>query len=187
MVITFVSSLLISFKYSNMSFKEDLHLEIFRGFKYFQNCFGLDLHIFSTEAFWFWKDLKEFDNVCLYILLFIFKLCLCYSVRWSLYKNLTLWNFLRAFLQSLLNHRLLCSPKNFGGTYSRRLVCPSVRPCVRTSHSCPAHNFVIWSGNWKLFYRNDHHVETTCRAQIWVPTLKVKVTVRPCSKIVSGP
>jgi len=63
----------------------------------------------------------------------------------------------------------LCSPKNFGGAYSRRLVrpsvSPSVRPSVRTSHSCPAHNFVIWSGISKLFYRNHHHVETTCRAQ----------------------
>jgi len=41
----------------------------------------------------------------------------------------------------------LCSPKNFGGAYSRRLVRPSVRPSVRqsvrTTHSCPAHNFVI--------------------------------------------
>ena len=38
---------------------------------------------------------------------------------------------------------LLCSPKNFGGAYSRRLVRPSVSPSVLTSHSCPAHNFVI--------------------------------------------
>ena len=67
----------------------------------------------------------------------------------------------------------LCSPKNFGGAYSRRLVRPSVRPSVsqsvrpsvRTTHSCPAHNFVIWSGISKLFYRNDHHVVTTCHAQ----------------------
>ena len=102
--------------------------------------------------------------------------------------------------------------------------------------SCPVHNFVIGSRILKLFYRNDDHVETTCRAQhlspylkgqghsgtlqqihvrpitlsfevrfrkyftkmitilrqcvarkIWVPTLKVKVTAQPCSKIVSGP
>ena len=44
---------------------------------------------------------------------------------------------------------LLCSPKNFGGAYSRRFVRASVRPCVRASvrpcvrasvrpsHSCP--------------------------------------------------
>jgi len=112
----------------------------------------------------------------------------------------------------------------------------SVRPSVRTSHSCPAHNFVIWSRISKLFYRNDHHVKTTCCAlhlgcylegqghsmtlqqnrvrsitllfefgfqkyftemitilrwrvarNIWVATLKVKVTAWPCSKIVSGP
>ena len=129
-----------------------------------------------------------------------------------------------------------CSPKKFGGAYSRRLVRPSVRPSVRTSHLCPAHNFVIWSRILKQFYRNDDHVETTCRVQhlgpyleghghsatlqqirvrpitllfevgfrkyftemitilrqhvvrnIWVATLKVKVTVRPCSKFVSGP
>jgi len=29
--------------------------------------------------------------------------------------------------------RFLCSPKNFGGAYSRRLVRPSVRPSVRQS------------------------------------------------------
>jgi len=44
-------------------------------------------------------------------------------------------------------------------------VRPSVSPAVRTTHSCPAHNFVIWSRISKLFYRNDHHVETTCHAQ----------------------
>ena len=31
--------------------------------------------------------------------------------------------------------------------------------------SCPAHNFVIWSQNLKLFHRNDRHVKTTCGAQ----------------------
>jgi len=30
---------------------------------------------------------------------------------------------------------------------------------------CPAHNFVIWSWISKIFYINDHHIETTCRAQ----------------------
>ena len=135
---------------------------------------------------------------------------------------------------------LLCSPKSFGGAYSRRLVLPSVRQFVSLSvcmsHSCPAHNFDIWSRILKLFYRNDHHVETKCHAQhlgpylegqgysatlqqnrvrpitllfedgfrkyiteminilrrrvthnIWVTTLKVKVTALSCSKIVSGP
>jgi len=46
---------------------------------------------------------------------------------------------------------LLCSPKNFGGAYSRRLVRPSVSPSVRPirvrpfSKLFPAHSFVIWS------------------------------------------
>jgi hypothetical protein len=31
--------------------------------------------------------------------------------------------------------------------------------------SCPAHNLVIWSRILKLFLRNVHHIETTCRAQ----------------------
>jgi len=52
--------------------------------------------------------------------------------------------------------------------------------------SCPAHNFLIWSRILKIFHRNDHHIETTCCAQIWDATLKVKVTAWPCSKIVSG-
>ena len=67
----------------------------------------------------------------------------------------------------------LCSPKNFGGAYSRRLVrpsfrpsvLPSVRPSVRTYHSCLAHNFVIWNQISKQFHRNDHNIETTCRVQ----------------------
>jgi len=51
----------------------------------------------------------------------------------------------------------------------RPSVSLSVRQSVRTSHSYPAHNFVIWSRISKLFYRNDHHVETTCRAQYLGP------------------
>jgi len=31
--------------------------------------------------------------------------------------------------------------------------------------SCPVYNFVIWSQISTLFHRNDHHIETTCRAQ----------------------
>ena len=54
----------------------------------------------------------------------------------------------------------------------RQSVRPSVRQSVRTSHSCPAHNFVIWSRISKLFYRNDHHVPTTCRAQHLGPYLE---------------
>jgi len=113
----------------------------------------------------------------------------------------------------------------------RQFVSPSVRQSVR-----PAHNLIIWCRISKLFYRNDHHLKTTCRAQhlgrylegqghsmtlqqnrvrsitllfevgfwkyftemitilrrrvareLWVATLKFKVTAWPCSKIVSGP
>jgi len=109
----------------------------------------------------------------------------------------------------------------------------TARPCRKI---VPAHNFVTWSRIKKIFHRNDHHIETTCRAQhlgrylkgqgqnmtlqqnrvrpntllfevefrkyftemitilrwrvarnIWVATLKVKVTAWPCSTIVSGP
>jgi len=42
-------------------------------------------------------------------------------------------------------------------------VHPSVHPYI--PNLCPAHNFVISSRILKLFYRNDHHIETTCRAQ----------------------
>jgi len=31
--------------------------------------------------------------------------------------------------------------------------------------SSPAHNFVIWNWISKIFYRNDHHIQTMCRAQ----------------------
>jgi len=31
--------------------------------------------------------------------------------------------------------------------------------------SCPANNCVIWSRILKIFYRNDHHIEMTWRAQ----------------------
>jgi len=48
----------------------------------------------------------------------------------------------------------------------------SVCQSVRTSHSCPANNFVIWSQILKLLYRNDHPVETTCRAQHFGPYLE---------------
>jgi len=53
------------------------------------------------------------------------------------------------------------------GLSVRPSVSPSVRQSVRTSHSCPAHNFVtsIWSWISKLLYRNEHHVKIICRAQ----------------------
>jgi hypothetical protein len=33
------------------------------------------------------------------------------------------------------------------------------------AETCLAYNFVIWSRNLQLFHRNDHHIETMCRAQ----------------------
>jgi len=51
---------------------------------------------------------------------------------------------------------------------------------------CQSHNLVIWSLILQLFHRNDHHIEMTCCKQIWVDTLKVKVTAWPFSKIVFG-
>jgi hypothetical protein len=46
-------------------------------------------------------------------------------------------------------------------------VHPSVTPSIRmyVPNSCPSHNFVIWSRILQLFHRNNHHIETTCRAQ----------------------
>jgi len=73
--------------------------------------------------------------------------------------------------RNLLVCFLLCSPKSFGGAFSRRVARPSVRQSVRLSvrpyvpNSCPAHNFFIWRRILKLFHRNDHHIETTCGAQ----------------------
>jgi hypothetical protein len=42
-----------------------------------------------------------------------------------------------------------------------------VHQSVRTDvpNMWPAHNFVIWSGIFQLFHRNDHHIETACRVQ----------------------
>ena len=89
---------------------------------------------------------------------------------------------------------LLCSPKNFGGAYSRRLVRPSVRasvsPCV-----CQCIRPIRVRTITSLFeveFRNYFTEMTTMlrrrvAGKIWVPTLKVKVTARPFSKIVSGP
>ena len=44
----------------------------------------------------------------------------------------------------VVNSYFLCSPKNFGGTYGRRLVRPSFRPSVR--FKCPGHNFETTRG-----------------------------------------
>jgi hypothetical protein len=158
--------------------------------------------------------------------------CLWLVYSMSPVKYVTLLSSCLACYSLLMD--FLCSPKNFGGAYSRRVVRPSVRTYF--PNSCPAHNFVIWSWILKHFHKNNHHIETTCRAHhlghylkgqghsmtlqqnrvrpitsllevrfnnyftemitilnrrvtcnIWVVTLKVKVTAWPCSKIVSCP
>jgi len=83
----------------------------------------------------------------------------------------------------------LCFPKNFGGAYSRRLVRPSVSPSVRLSVR-PIHVRPITS-LFEVEFRNYFTEMTTMlrrrvARKIKVPTLKVKVTAWPCSKIVSG-
>jgi len=101
-------------------------------------------------------------------------------------------------LSSLVFSVLLCSPKNFGGAYSRRLVRPSVRPSVspsvRQSVSpsvrpiCVRPITLLFEVGFRNYFTEMTTMLRRCVARkIWVPTLKVKVTARPCSKIVSGP
>ena len=71
------------------------------------------------------------------------KVCLLTHVRKILkHDNFCWYKFkpqIRRFSSTV--KYLLCSPKNFGGAYSRRCVRASVRPCVRASvrpsRSCP--------------------------------------------------
>jgi len=53
--------------------------------------------------------------------------------------------------------------------------------------SCPSHNLVFWSLILKLFYRNDNHIEMTCRAQQLGRFLEGQSHTWPCSKNVTGP
>ena len=78
--------------------------------------------------------------------------------------SITVWENLKA--QTFIELFSLCSPKKFGEAYSPKVVRPSVSPSVSlyVPNSCLAHNFVIWSRILKLFHRNDHHIEMTCRA-----------------------
>jgi len=86
--------------------------------------------------------------------------------------------------------RLLCSPKNFGGAYSRRLVRPSVSqsvsPSVRPIRVRPI-TLLFEVGFRNCFTEMTTMLRRRVAHNIWVPTMKVKVTARPCSKIVSGP
>ena len=79
----------------------------------------------------------------------------------------------------------LCSPKKTGGTYSRRLVRPSVCPSVRIIRVRPITSL------FKVGFQNYFTEMTTmlrrrAARNIWIPTVKVKVRARPCCKIVSG-
>jgi len=40
---------------------------------------------------------------------------------------------------------------------------------------CPVHNFVFWSLILKLFHRNNHHIEMTCRAQHLGPSMTLQL------------
>ena len=92
------------------------------------------------------------------------------------------------------HNMFLCSPKNFGGAYSRCLVRPSVRPSVSPSVRPSVRPIRVRPITllFEVGFRN-HFTEMTTMLRrrvarnIWVPILKVKVTARPCSKIVSGP
>jgi hypothetical protein len=68
---------------------------------------------------------------------------------------------------------LLCSPKNFGGAYSRRVIRPSVRTYV--PNSCPDHNLVIWN-RILLFTKMITILRQRVARNFWVATLKVRVT-----------
>jgi hypothetical protein len=62
--------------------------------------------------------------------------------------------------------------------------------------SCPAHNFVNWTRILQIFHRNDHHIETMCRAQhlgwfytlnfVWDITLTLQEVYLPVSKTYLG-
>jgi len=52
---------------------------------------------------------------------YVFKTRICYFIH----LHICVFKYSRRFIITFL-----CSPKNFGGAYSRRLVCPSVHPYV---------------------------------------------------------
>jgi len=80
----------------------------------------------------------------------------------------------------------LCSPKNCVRPSVRPPVSQSVRPSVRPIRVRPKTSL------FEVGFRNYFTEMTTMlrrrvARKIWVLTLKVKVTARPCSKIVFGP
>jgi len=78
-------------------------------------------------------------------------------------------------------HILVCSPNNFGGAYSRRLVRLSVSP-IRVRPI----TLLFEVGFRNYFTEMTTMLKQSVPRNICVPTLKVKVTAQPFSKIVSG-
>jgi len=68
----------------------------------------------------------------------------------------------------------------------RPSVCQSVSPSVRPIRVRPI-TLLFEVGFQNYFTKMTTMLRRRVARNIWVPTLKVKVTVRPCSKIVSGP
>ena len=77
-------------------------------------------------------------------------------------------------------------PEKIGGTYSRRLVRPSVSPPVRPIRVRPITS-LFEVGFQNYFTEMITMLRRCVMRNICVPTLKVNVTARHCSKIVSVP
>jgi len=76
---------------------------------------------------------------------------------------------------------LLCSPKKFGGAYSRRLVRQSVSPSIRLI--CVRSITLLFEVRFRNYFKEmTTMLRRRVARKIWVPTLKVKVTARPYSK-----
>jgi len=127
------------------------------------------------------------DNITSYVLAILLPCCFKFSLMfythsWFLFIKISFFVFLVVLL-SFYTPQKISEEHIVAGL--------SVRPTVSlyVPNSCPAHNFVACSQIFKLFHRNDHHIETTCPVQKknWVATLKIKVTAWPYSKIMSGP
>ena len=94
--------------------------------------------------------------------------------------NLVIWSQISKLFYRNDHHVDHVSRTTFGSLPSR-----SLRDIA--AKSCPNFLTLLFEGIFsKIFHRNNHHIKTTCRAKIWVGTLKVKVTAWPCSKNVSG-
>jgi len=86
-----------------------------------------------------------------------------YNAQWWGYESLTaivlVWSRIlkQFFLQKRSRncHHLSCA--TFGS-----LIWRSRSQHYLAAKSCLAHNFVIWSCIWKLFYINNHHIEAAC-------------------------